>query len=133
MIGKLGLGKLIQLSMDGVNVNWDVVTMLNKQTDENEFLRCIGIGNGGLLFVDEGFQMGTSFQNNNDKNMLTLNALTQIYQDNQLDQVLLINFLIHNYITTSAFCLCGRSVYLLSFYHMTKVMLEEGLVSVNKY
>ena len=133
MIGKLGLGKLIQLSMDGVNVNWDVVTMLNKQTDENEFLGCIGIGNGGLLFVDEGFQMGTSFQNNNDKNMLTLNALTQIYQDNQLDQVLLINFLIHNYITTSAFCLCGRSVYLLSFYHMAKVMLEEDLVSVNKY
>ena len=84
MIGKLGLGKLIQFSMEGVNVNWDVVTMLNKQTDENEFLGCIDIGNGGLLFVDEGFQMGTSFQNNNnDKNMLTLNALTQIYQVNQ--------------------------------------------------
>ena len=133
MIGKLVLGKLIQLSMDDLNVNWDVVTMLNKQTDENELLGCVDIGNGGLLFADEGFPTGTSFQNNNDKNMLTLNALNQVYQVDQLDQLLSINFLIRNYITTSAFCLCGRSVYLLSFYHMAKLMLEEDLVSVNKY
>ena len=114
-------------------MNWDVVTMLNKETDENEFLGCVDIGNGGLLLADEGFPMGTSFQNNNDKNMLTLNALNQVYQVDQLDQVLSINFLIRHYITTSAFCLCGRSVYLRSFYHMAKLMLEEYLVSVNKY
>ena len=52
--------------------------------------------------------------------MLTLNALNQVYKVDQLDQVLSINFLIRNYIATSAFCLFGRSVYLLSFYHMPK-------------
>ena len=54
----LDLGKLIQISMDGPNVNWDVLSLHSSYREKNEFSRFINIGSCGLHVLHGALQTG---------------------------------------------------------------------------
>ena len=54
----LDLGKLIQILMDGPNVNWDVLSLHSSYREKNEFSRLINIGSCGLHVLHGALQTG---------------------------------------------------------------------------
>ena len=54
----LDLGKLIQISMDGPNVNWDVLSLHSSYREKNQFSRLINIGSCGLHVLHSALQTG---------------------------------------------------------------------------
>ena len=57
-ISFLPLCRMLQLSMDGPNVNWSVFKMLVEHSSEHDFGTLINIGNCGLHIVHGAFQTG---------------------------------------------------------------------------
>ena len=57
-LSALDLGKLIQISMDGHNVNWDVLSLHSSYREKNEFSRLINIGSCGLHVLHGALQTG---------------------------------------------------------------------------
>ena len=54
----LDLGKLIQISIDGPNVNWNVLSLHSSYREKNEFSRLINIGSCGLHVLHGALQTG---------------------------------------------------------------------------
>ena len=66
-LSALDLGKLIQVSMDGPNVNWDVLSLHSSYREKNEFSRLINIGSCGLHVLHGALQtriMETDWEDN---------------------------------------------------------------------
>ena len=57
-ISFLPLCRMLQLSMDGLNVNWSVFKMLDEHFSEHDFGTLINIGSCGLHIVHGAFQTG---------------------------------------------------------------------------
>ena len=58
-LSPLDMDKMIQLSMDGPNVNWDVLKRLSLSREEKESSKLINIGSCGLHVVHGALQTGT--------------------------------------------------------------------------
>ena len=52
------LGKLLQVLMDGPNVNWDVLKLHLSYREQNEFSKSINIGSWGLHVLQDALQTG---------------------------------------------------------------------------
>ena len=52
----LDLGKLVQILMDGLNVNWDVLSLHSSYREKNEFSGLINIGSCGLHVLHSALQ-----------------------------------------------------------------------------
>ena len=58
----LGIDKILQLSMDGPRVNWNVLKMLQEKRKENDHPGIIDIGSCGLHVIHGAFQTGLQSQ-----------------------------------------------------------------------
>ena len=58
-LSPLDMDKMIQLSMDGPNVNWDVLKRLSLSSEEKDSSKLINIGSCGLHVVHGALQTGT--------------------------------------------------------------------------
>ena len=59
----LDLSKLRQLSMDGPNVNWDVLKLMSNHQEEKEHPNIINIGSCSLHIIHGALQRGINSQN----------------------------------------------------------------------
>ena len=57
------LSKLLQLSMDGPNVNWDVLKLMSTHQEEKEYPNIISIGSCSLYIIHGALQSGINLQN----------------------------------------------------------------------
>ena len=57
-LSDLKLGKLLQISMDGPNVNWDVLKRHSQYREEKELAQLVIIGSCGLHVVNGAFRTG---------------------------------------------------------------------------
>ena len=72
----LDLGKLIQISMDGPNVNWDVLSLHSSYREKNQFSRLINIGSCGLHVLHSALQ--TEIMETNREVSKVLHAMWKI-------------------------------------------------------
>ena len=56
------LSKLLQLSMDGPNVNWDVLKLMSTHQEEKEYPNIISIGSCSLYIIHGALQSGINLQ-----------------------------------------------------------------------
>ena len=66
----LDLSKMIQLLMDGPNVNWKIAGTLSKDKTENGLSQLIDIGSCALHVINEAFQTGSIASSLNLKKIL---------------------------------------------------------------
>lgn len=57
-IGTFNQDRFVQLSMDGLNVNWKVLNLLNADRESNDRAKLFDIGSCGLHTVHHAFQRG---------------------------------------------------------------------------
>ena len=57
-LSTIDLGKMIQITMDGANVNWDLLKILSKYREENELPELVNIGSCGLHVMHGSLRTG---------------------------------------------------------------------------